>query len=121
MGVGTAYSTSSRVWYTLDFGCVTEVYYPTIDTPQIRDLQFLKQGDSFIMLQLVKPAQAAPLSVYFAGRIQDGMMGWRCNFLPPGALKTGADPDDANKVVTADMSVFGYPKFRPPDIPDFRD
>jgi glucoamylase len=26
------------VWYTLDAGCVTEVYYPTIDTPQIRDL-----------------------------------------------------------------------------------
>lgn len=41
LAVGTAYSTSSRVWYTLDAGCVTEVYYPTIDTPQIRDLQFL--------------------------------------------------------------------------------
>src|SRR5262249_2461757 len=39
--VGTAYSTSSRIWYTLDDGCVTEVYYPTIDSPQIRDLQFL--------------------------------------------------------------------------------
>ena len=41
VAVGTAYSTSSRVWYTLDAGCVTEIYYPTIDTPQIRDLQFL--------------------------------------------------------------------------------
>src|SRR5258707_15455941 len=41
VAVGTAYSTSSHVWYTLDSGCVTEVYYPTIDTPQIRDLQFL--------------------------------------------------------------------------------
>jgi glucoamylase len=48
LGVGTAYSTSSRVWYTLDFGCVTEVYYPTIDSPQIRDLQFLvTDGESF--------------------------------------------------------------------------
>jgi len=28
VAVGTAYSTSSRVWYTLDAGCVTEVYYP---------------------------------------------------------------------------------------------
>ncbi|MGZ4811150.1 MAG: glycoside hydrolase family 15 protein [Terriglobales bacterium] len=47
-GVGTAYSTSSRVWYTLDSGCVTEVYYPTIDSPQIRDLQFLvTDGESF--------------------------------------------------------------------------
>ena len=48
VAVGTAYSTSSRVWYTLDYGCVTEVYYPTIDSPQIRDLQFLvTDGESF--------------------------------------------------------------------------
>lgn len=45
---GTAYSTSSRLWYTLDAGCITEVYYPTIDTPQIRDLQFLfTDGETF--------------------------------------------------------------------------
>ena len=48
VAVGTAYSTSSRVWYTLDSGCITEVYYPTIDTPQIRDLQFLfTDGETF--------------------------------------------------------------------------
>ncbi len=46
--VGTAYSTSSRIWYTLDRGCVTEVYYPAIDSPQVRDLQFLvTDGESF--------------------------------------------------------------------------
>jgi glucoamylase len=39
--VGTAYTTASRVWYTVAAGILTEVYYPTIDTPQIRDLQFL--------------------------------------------------------------------------------
>ena len=39
--VGTAYSTASRVWYTVAAGILTEVYYPTIDTPQIRDLQYL--------------------------------------------------------------------------------
>jgi len=48
IAVGTAYSTSSKVWYTLDRGCVTEVYYPTIDTPQIRDFQFLfTDGETF--------------------------------------------------------------------------
>ena len=48
VAVGTAYSTSSRVWYTLDDSCVTEVYYPTIDSPQIRDLQFLvTDGQTF--------------------------------------------------------------------------
>ena len=39
--VGTAYSASSRIWFTLAAGIVSEVYYPTIDRPQIRDLQFL--------------------------------------------------------------------------------
>jgi glucoamylase len=40
-GIGTAYATSSRVWFTLAKGIITEVYYPTIDRPQIRDAQFL--------------------------------------------------------------------------------
>ena len=48
IGVGTAYSTSSKVWFTLWKGIVTEVYYPTIDQPQVRDLQYLiSDGDSF--------------------------------------------------------------------------
>ncbi len=40
-GVGTAYSADSRLWFTIWRGVVTEVYYPTIDRPQFRDLQFL--------------------------------------------------------------------------------
>src|ERR1700737_2543628 len=40
-GVGTAYSASSRLWYSLSSGILNEVYYPTIDRPQIRDLQYL--------------------------------------------------------------------------------
>lgn len=40
-GIGTAYSADSRVWFTIWNGCITEVYYPTIDRPQVRDLQLL--------------------------------------------------------------------------------
>jgi glucoamylase len=40
-GVGTAYSSLSRVWFTVSKGILNEVYYPTIDRPQIRDLQYL--------------------------------------------------------------------------------
>jgi glucoamylase len=40
-GIGTAFSESSQLWYSMAEGVVTEVYYPTIDTPQIRDLQYL--------------------------------------------------------------------------------
>ncbi|HEX9112923.1 MAG TPA: glucan 1,4-alpha-glucosidase, partial [Nitrospirota bacterium] len=47
-GVGTAYSATSRIWFTLWNGAVTEVYYPTIDLPQIRDLQYLvSDGETF--------------------------------------------------------------------------
>lgn len=47
-GVGTAYSTSSRVWFTASDGILNEIYYPTIDRPQVRDLQFLvTDGESF--------------------------------------------------------------------------
>ncbi|MGA2905466.1 MAG: glycoside hydrolase family 15 protein [Candidatus Korobacteraceae bacterium] len=46
--VGTAYAVSSRLWYTLAMGVNTEVYYPTIDTPQIRDLQYMvSDGETF--------------------------------------------------------------------------
>jgi glucoamylase len=40
-GIGTAYSASSRVWFTVWAGIVTEVYYPTVDLPQLRDLQLM--------------------------------------------------------------------------------
>ncbi|HKW05841.1 MAG TPA: glycoside hydrolase family 15 protein [Nitrososphaerales archaeon] len=47
-GVGTAYSQDSKVWFTLWRGIVTEVYYPTVDMPQLRDLQLLiTDGKSF--------------------------------------------------------------------------
>jgi len=32
---------ASRIWFTLGFGIVNEVYYPRLDTPQIRDLGFI--------------------------------------------------------------------------------
>ncbi len=47
-GIGTAYSAASRIWFTVWNGIVTEVYYPTVDTPQMRDVQLLfTDGESF--------------------------------------------------------------------------
>jgi glucoamylase len=47
-GIGTAYSTSSRVWFTISYGILDEIYFPTIDHPQTRDTQFLiTDGESF--------------------------------------------------------------------------
>jgi glucoamylase len=47
-GIGTAYNSSSRLWFTLSHGIVNEVYYPVADTPNTRDLQFLiTDGETF--------------------------------------------------------------------------
>jgi glucoamylase len=47
-GVGTAYHTSCRVWFTLSHGIVNELYYPHIDQPNTRDFQFLiSDGETF--------------------------------------------------------------------------
>ena len=38
--VGTAIG-PSRLWVTVGYGIVNEVYYPRVDMPQIRDLGFI--------------------------------------------------------------------------------
>ena len=46
--VGCAYSASSRVWFTASHGILNEIYYPTIDRPQTRDMELLiTDGESF--------------------------------------------------------------------------
>ena len=47
-GLGTAYHTSCRVWFTLSHGIVNEIYYPCVDQPNTRDFQFLiSDGETF--------------------------------------------------------------------------
>ena len=46
--IGTAYAASSRVWFTCSHGILNEVYHPTIDRAQIRDMEFLvTDGETF--------------------------------------------------------------------------
>jgi glucoamylase len=47
-GFGTAKDPASKVWYTLHNGGLSEVYYPDLGTPSVRDLQFIvSDGHSF--------------------------------------------------------------------------
>jgi len=47
--VGTAYSASSRIWFTVSHGILNEIYHPTIDHPQTRDMELLiTDGASFV-------------------------------------------------------------------------
>jgi len=77
-GVGTAYSASSHLWFTIWNGIVTEVYYPTVDRPQLRDLQYLiTDGSTFFQ----EEKRDLKVSVE---RISDHALGYRC---------TNADPE----------------------------
>ena len=40
-GIGRSISRGSLVWYTISEGIINEVYYPRIDSANIRDFQFL--------------------------------------------------------------------------------
>jgi glucoamylase len=47
--IGTARSPASHLWFTITQGAVSEVYWPTIDRPQLRDLQLLvSDGATFL-------------------------------------------------------------------------
>ncbi|HKT35961.1 MAG TPA: glycoside hydrolase family 15 protein [Nitrospira sp.] len=76
-GVGTAYATSSRIWFTVWSGIVTEVYYPTVDRPQLRDWQYLiSDGTSFVHEEKRHLMSSCE-------RLSDHALGYRC---------TNADP-----------------------------
>ena len=48
-GFGTSTTLASKVWYTLNGGELTEVYYPNLGTPAVRDLQFVvTDGKSWV-------------------------------------------------------------------------
>jgi glucoamylase len=71
-GAGTAYSASSHLWFTVWDGIVTEVYYPTVDRPQLRDLQYLvTDGETFFH------EEKRNLTVKME-RISDHALGYRC-------------------------------------------
>jgi hypothetical protein len=40
-GVGTSTTRTSKVWYTLTNGTLSETYHPAADTPNVRDLGFM--------------------------------------------------------------------------------
>jgi glucodextranase-like protein len=51
-GFGTSAGTASKVWYTLEHGELTEVYYPDLGTPSLRDLQLIvTDGSTFADLE----------------------------------------------------------------------
>lgn len=53
--VGTSFG-SSRLWFTVADGIVTEIYYPRIDIPQIKDIGFIIADDRGFWVELRRNA-----------------------------------------------------------------
>jgi len=50
--LGTAHTTTSKVWFTVANGVLSDVYYPTIDNTNVETLQYVvTDGSSFTDLQ----------------------------------------------------------------------
>ncbi|MCI4369258.1 MAG: glycoside hydrolase family 15 protein, partial [Thermoplasmata archaeon] len=81
-GVGTSYSADSRVWFTLLNGMVTEVYYPLVDHPQVRDLQYMVT-DGLTFFHEEKREMRSVVS-----RLDDHALGFRVTSSAPGQRYT---------------------------------
>ena len=59
----------SRLWFTIGFGIVNEVYYPRVDIPQIRDLGFIVAGADGFWSEVKRNAElpAPPVGAGRAG------------------------------------------------------
>jgi glucoamylase len=49
--VGTATATESKVWFTLQGGIMTEVYYPRLDTADVRTIEFVVSDGKFVWIE----------------------------------------------------------------------
>ena len=77
--IGTSYAASSRVWFTCSHGILNEVYHPTIDRAQIRDMEFLvTDGETFAheekrdLLTTFEYIHPEALGVRYTNRDPDG-------------------------------------------------
>ena len=77
--VCTAYAGSSRIWFTCSHGILNEIYYSTIDHPQVRDMEFLvTDGATFVheekrdMVTTFEYIDPEALGVRYVNRDPDG-------------------------------------------------
>jgi glucoamylase len=81
-GVGTAYSAWSPLWFKVWNGIVTEVYYPAIDRPQLRDTQdLMTDGSTFFQ------EEKRDLKIV-AARKSEHALGYRCTSSDSGGRYT---------------------------------
>jgi glucoamylase len=79
-GFGTSHTQASKVWHTLGDGRLTEVYYPDLGTPAVRELQLVVSGghsfterEQFATRQVVQLLDPKSLSYRQVNTDRDGL------------------------------------------------
>jgi glucoamylase len=105
--VGSTFG-SSRLWFTLGFGIINEVYYPRVDIPQIRDLGFIV-GDGCGFWVEVKRLQSYSLRLLAPGTPAVEIVHRHERF----ALILRLTPDPDRDVLVIDVQLSGDPALSP--------
>ena len=105
--VGSTFG-SSRLWFTLGFGIVNEVYYPRVDIPQIRDLGFIV-GDGRGFWVEVKRLENYSLRLLAPGTPAVEIVHTHERF----ALALRLTPDPERDVLVIDVQLSGDTSLRP--------
>ena len=82
VGAGTAYSSSSHLWFTVWDGIVTEVFFPTVDRPQMRDMGFLISDGAMFLHEEKRDL------ILTTERISDHALGYTCVNADPAGRYT---------------------------------
>src|SRR5580700_9212774 len=98
----------SRLWFTLGFGIVNEVYYPRVDIPQIRDLGFIvADGEAFW-------AEVKRVADYQLRLLAPGVPAVEITHRHPRyTLRLRIAPDARRDVLAIECRLDGDPKLRP--------
>jgi len=99
---------SSRVWFTLGFGIINEVYYPRVDIPQIRDLGFIVADNRGFWVE-VKRLQNYTFRLLAPGTPAVEIVHTHARF----TLTLRITPDPDRDVLLIDVNLAGDPGLTP--------
>lgn len=98
----------SRIWFTMGFGIINEVYYPRVDIPQVRDLGFIVADGKGFWIE-VKRLNSYEITLPEPGIPAVEAMHRHERF----TLRLRVTPDPLRDVLAIELDLSGDPDLRP--------
>ena len=98
--LGTARNTTSKVWYTVANGVLSDVYYPTVDNTNVETLQYVvTDGSTFTDLQTrdmtytveARPSDSGGMACEVTATAKSGKYSIETDYVTDPARNTRAD------------------------------